>query len=67
MFDSAKTLADNLKAFQAECEKLDPECSKIFFENLATLQLAEPGQERAARAQFNAHVKAALEALAAEA
>jgi len=61
MFDPDKSLDENLVAFRAACDALDPECAGILFDNLATLRAA--GSDRNARTAFNASVKLALEAL----
>ena len=61
MFDPDKSLDENLVAFRAACDVLDPECAGILFDNLATLRAA--GSDRNARTAFNTSVKLALEAL----
>jgi len=61
MFDPDKSLDENLVAFRAACDALDPECAGILFDNLAALRTA--GADRNARTVFNASVKLALEAL----
>ena len=61
MFHPDKSLDENLVAFRAACDALDPECAGILFENLATLRVA--GSDRNARTAFNTSVKLALETL----
>lgn len=61
MFDAEKSLDENLAFFRAECEKLDPDCAKILFDNIDILR--QHGADRGARGTFNARVKKALEAL----
>ncbi len=61
MFDPDNSLDENLVAFRAACDALDPECAGILFDNLAKLRAA--GSDRNARTAFNASVKLALEAL----
>jgi len=61
MFDATKSLDDNLAAFRAECEKLDPDCAKILFDNIDMLK--RHGADRKMLGAFNAKVKEALEAL----
>lgn len=60
MFDSDKSLDENLMAFRTACDAIDPECAKILFDNLSALR---SGADRDARQTFNAAVKSALEAL----
>lgn len=36
-FDPAATFEDNLARSEAECERLDPECVRILFDNLSAL------------------------------
>lgn len=67
-FDSTKSLEENLAIFRTACDELDPDCAKILFDNLSKLQsTGEAARDRAARAAFNASVKAALVALPDEA
>lgn len=61
MFDVQKSFDENLAAFRAACEALDPECAKILFDNIGIL--ITHGAERDARSQFNTRVKAALDAM----
>lgn len=61
MFHADRSLDENLVAFRAACDALDPECAGILFNNLATLRAA--GADRNARTAFNTSVKLALEAL----
>lgn len=63
-FDPAGSFDDNLALFKAECERLDPECAKILFDNLATL-MREGDTERTRQAvqEFNQAVLTALMAL----
>jgi hypothetical protein len=61
MFDASKSLDENLVAFRAACDAIDPECAQILFDNLAILRSS--GADRTARQTFNAAVKSALEAL----
>jgi len=61
MFDPDKSLDENLIAFRAACDAIDPDCAKILFDNLSTLRTA--GAERNARQAFNGRIKLAVEAL----
>lgn len=60
-FDPAASFDDNLARFKAEAERLDPECAKILFDNLATL-MREGDTERTRQAvqEFNQAVLTAL-------
>ncbi len=63
-FDPAASFEDNLARFRAEAERLDPECARILFENLATLTRQGDGaRDRQAIQEFNRAVLAALNAL----
>lgn len=63
-FDPAASFEDNLALFRAEAERLDPECARILFDNLATLTRQGDGaRDRQAIQEFNRAVLAALNAL----
>ena len=63
-FDSAASFEDNLALFRAEAERLDPECARILFDNLATLTRQGDGaRDRQSIQDFNRAVLAALDAL----
>ncbi len=63
-FDPAASFEDNLARFRAEAERLDPECARILFDNLATLTRQGDGaRDRQAIQEFNRAVLAALNAL----
>ncbi|MDT7530734.1 hypothetical protein OVY29_18905 [Sphingopyxis sp. SE2] len=63
-FDPAASFEDNLALFRAEAERLDPECARILFDNLATLTRQGDGaRDRQAIQDFNRAVLAALNAL----
>lgn len=63
-FDPALSFEDNLALFRAEAERLDPECARILFDNLATLTRQGDGsRDRQAIQEFNRAVLAALNAL----
>ncbi len=63
-FDPAFSFEDNLALFRAEAERLDPECARILFDNLATLTRQGDGaRDRQAIQDFNRAVLAALNAL----
>lgn len=61
MFNSGKSLDDNLQEFKAACDGIDPECAKILFDYIEILK--KNGPDRDARSIFNSRVKKALEAL----
>lgn len=63
-FDPAASFDDNLACFKAEVERLDPECARILFDNLATLTRdGDAARNRQAIQEFNQAVLRALEAL----
>lgn len=63
-FDPVASFDDNLAQFKAECETLDPECTKILFDNLTTLMPeGDTDRRRQAVQEFNQAVLAALLAL----
>lgn len=61
MFKAEKSFEENLAAFQAVCEGIDPDCAKILFDNIAIL--IKHGADRDARTLFNGEVKKALHEL----
>ena len=57
-FDPSKALEEHLAEFRAHLEAFDPECAKIFFDNLPTLEGdGNPSRVRANRAAFNLPVQ----------
>ncbi|KYK44769.1 hypothetical protein A1D31_35925 [Bradyrhizobium liaoningense] len=63
-FDPQKSFDDNVAAFKAHVEQLDPECADILFRHLNTLVGdSDPGRARLRRTEFNAAVASALDAL----
>lgn len=36
-FDPALSFSDNIARFQAEAERIDPDCARILFDNIAIL------------------------------
>jgi hypothetical protein len=63
-FDPSKALDEHLAEFRAHLETIDPECAKIFFDNLSILQGdGNPSRDRANRTAFNAAVIPQLNAL----
>lgn len=63
-FDPAASFEDNLAIFKTEAERLDPECARILFDNLATLTRQGDGsRDRQAIQEFNRAVLAALDEL----
>ena len=63
-FDPTASFEDNLALFRAEAERLDPECARILFDNLATLTRQGDGaRDRQAIQEFNRAVLVALNAL----
>ena len=63
-FDEALSFADNLALFKAEAERLDPECARILFDNLARLTRdCAAARDRQAIQEFHRAVLAALDAL----
>lgn len=63
-FDPTASFEDNLALFRAEAERIDPECARILFDNLATLTRQGDGaRDRQAIQDFNRAVLAALNAL----
>jgi hypothetical protein len=63
-FDQTASFDDNLARFKAELERIDPECARILFDNLAKLTRdGDAARNRQAIQEFNQAVLAALEAL----
>ena len=63
-FDPSKAIDEHLAEFRAHLEAIDPECAKIFFDNLPTLEGdGNPSRARANRTAFNQAVLAQLQAL----
>jgi len=66
-FDPALSFSDNLARFRAEAERIDPDCARILFENLALLAPDGDGAPtRQAVQEFNRAVLAALDGLPEE-
>ncbi len=61
MFNAQQSFEDNLTNFKAACEAIDPDCTKILFDNIDLL--IKHGADRSARTDFNGKVKAALDSL----
>jgi hypothetical protein len=63
-FELANSFDDNLALFRAEAEALDPDCAKIFFDNMHILcREDDPARDRGAITEFHKVVAAALESL----
>jgi hypothetical protein len=63
-FDLDKTFEQNIVEFRKHLEGLDPECTKIVFDNLATLLGdGNPDRARANRTAFNEAILAQLKNL----
>lgn len=63
-FDPRKALDEHLAEFRAQLDAIDPECAKIFFDHLPTLEGdGNPSRARANRTAFNQAVVAQLQAL----
>jgi len=63
-FDPSKAFDEHLAEFRAHLESIDPECTKILFDNLPALEGdGNPSRARANRAIFNQTVLAQLKAL----
>jgi hypothetical protein len=63
-FKLENTFEDNLALFQAEAERIDPECSKILFDNLHLLDTGgDTAPSRATIGEFHKAVLAALDGL----
>lgn len=63
-FDPTKSFDEHIAEYRKHLEALDPECAKIFFDNLATLVGdGNPARARANRTAFNAAVLRQLKAL----
>jgi len=63
-FDPAASFDDNIARFKAEAERLDPECARILFDNLAALTRdGDTARNRQAIQEFHQAVLAALVAL----
>ena len=63
-FDPAASFDDNIARFKAEAERLDPECARILFDNLAVLTRdSDTARNRQAIQEFHQAVLAALAAL----
>ncbi|KQO52224.1 hypothetical protein [Methylobacterium sp. Leaf85] len=66
-FDPALSFLDNLSRFQAEAERIDPDCARILFDNLALLtREGDATRTRQAVQEFNRAVLAALDVLREE-
>jgi hypothetical protein len=63
-FDPSKAIDEHIAEFRARLEAIDPECAKIFFDNLPTLEGdGNPSRGRVNRTAFNQAVLAQLKAL----
>ncbi len=63
-FDPAQSLSDNLARFRAEAERIDVDCARILFDNLALLvRDGDATRTRQAVLEFNRAVLAALDDL----
>ncbi len=63
-FDPAASFEDNLAQFKAEAERLDADCARILFDNLATLSRdGDAARDRQAIQEFHQAVLAAIDAL----
>jgi hypothetical protein len=63
-FDPTASFEENLAIFRLEAERLDPDCARILFDNLAGLTRQGDGaRDRQAIQEFNRAVLAALDAL----
>ena len=63
-FDPGLSFADNLARFRLEAERIDADCARILFDNLALLERdGDATRARQAVQEFNRAVLAALDAL----
>lgn len=63
-FDPAASFEDNLAHFRVAAERLDPDCARILFDNLATLfRDGDAARNRQAIQEFHRAVLQALDAL----
>lgn len=63
-FDPAASFEDNLARFRVAAERLDPDCARILFDNLATLfRDGDAARNRQAIQEFHQAVLQALDAL----
>lgn len=63
-FDPALSFSDNLARFRAEAERVDADCARILFDNLALLARdGDATRTRQAVQEFNRAVLAALDGL----
>jgi len=63
-FDPALSFSDNLDRFRAEAERIDADCARILFDNLALLARdGDATRTRQAVQEFNRAVLAALDDL----
>ncbi|MGY4299770.1 hypothetical protein ACVWXN_007865 [Bradyrhizobium sp. i1.4.4] len=63
-FKLDNTFDDNLALFKAEAEQIDPECSKILFDNLHLLDSGgDTAPSRATISEFHKAVLAALDGM----
>lgn len=63
-FDHVLSFAENLERFRVEAEKIDSDCARILFDNLA--RLAREGDEASTREvvrEFNGAILSVLEEL----
>ena len=66
-FDPAKSFDEHIAEYRKHLEGLDPECAKIFFDNLSTLiGDGTPARARANRTAFNAAVLRQLNGLSSK-
>ncbi|RWO24861.1 MAG: hypothetical protein EOS10_31655 [Mesorhizobium sp.] len=64
-FELNNSFDDNVALFKAEAEKIDPECAKILFDNLALLDTGgDATSSRTTIGEFHKAVLTALDALA---
>lgn len=63
-FDPALSFSDNLARFRAEAERIDADCARILFDNLALLARdGDATRTRQAVQEFNRAILAALDDL----
>lgn len=63
-FDPALSFSDNLARFRAEAERIDADCARILFDNLALLAPeGDATRTRQAVQEFNQAVLSALDCL----
>ena len=66
-FDTALSFSDNLTRFREEAERIDADCARILFDNLALLVRGDDAtRTRQAVQEFNQAVLAALDGLSEE-